>query len=121
MAAQLGHDRLVVPPGRADEELEGLPMDPGLHGDRLAGLASQAAEEPADDQRGVGPLLESPEAGQVAGEECGEPVPAGAEGLEAQVGVGQEHPGVGVIEERHGGASHRNPPALSLTSGIEKQ
>src|SRR3954447_16231697 len=41
LAAQLGHDSLVVPLAGADEELDGLAVDAGLDGDRLAGLALQ--------------------------------------------------------------------------------
>src|SRR5262249_55133052 len=62
---QLGHDRLVVPPARPDEELDRLAVDSGPDGDRLARLALQAAEQAADDQGSVGPLLDPPEEGQV--------------------------------------------------------
>ena len=66
VAAELGHDGLVVPPAGADEVLDRLAVDAGLDGDRLAGLALQAAEQAADDERGVGPLLGAVEARQVA-------------------------------------------------------
>src|SRR3954454_23368640 len=69
VAAQLGHDGLVVPPAGADEELDGLAVHAGLHRDRLAGLALQAAEEAADDEGGVDPLLGAVEPWQVAFEE----------------------------------------------------
>ena len=66
VAAEFGHDGLVVPPAGADEVLDRLAVDAGLDGDRLAGLALQPAEQAADDERGVGPLLGAVEAGQVA-------------------------------------------------------
>ena len=66
VAAEFGHDGLVVPPAGADEVLDRLAVDAGLDGDRLAGLALQAAEQAADDEGGVGPLLGAVEAGQVA-------------------------------------------------------
>src|SRR4051794_27316107 len=44
MAAEFGHDGLVVPPAGADEVLDRLAVDAGLDGDRLAGLARQSAE-----------------------------------------------------------------------------
>ena len=63
MAAQRGHDGLVVPPAGADEVLDRLAVDAGLDGDRLARLALQAAEQAADDERGVGALFGTVEAG----------------------------------------------------------
>src|ERR1043165_7904813 len=39
VAAEFGHDGLVVPSAGADEVLDGLAVDAGLDGDRLAGLA----------------------------------------------------------------------------------
>ena len=101
VAAEFGHDGLVVPPAGADEVLDRLAVDAGLDGDRLAGLALQAAEQAADDEGGVGPLLGAVEAGQVALQEGGEPVLAAADLLGGQDGVGQEGLGVGVIQERH--------------------
>ena len=62
-AAEFGHDGLVVPLAGADEGLDRLAVDAGLDGDRLAGLALQAAEQAADDERGVGALLGAVEAG----------------------------------------------------------
>src|ERR671911_497390 len=47
VAAEFGHDGLVVPAACADEELDGLAVDSGLDGDRLAGLPLQAAEQSA--------------------------------------------------------------------------
>jgi hypothetical protein len=48
--------------------LDRLAVDAGLDGDRLAGLALEAAEQPADDERGVGPFLgDRSGAGNVAG------------------------------------------------------
>src|SRR4051794_38926845 len=38
VVAELGHDGLVVPAAGADEVLDGLAVDAGLDGDRLAGL-----------------------------------------------------------------------------------
>ena len=107
MAAQFGHDGLVVPPARADEVLDRLAVDAGLHRDRLAGLSLQAAEQPADDQRGVGPLLGAVEAWQIALQEGRDPVLASADLVGGHDGIGQEGPGVGVFQERHGGLSSR--------------
>ena len=115
VAAQLGHDGLVVPLAGADEELDGLAVDAGLDGDRLAGLALQAAEQAADDEGGVGPLLDAVEARQVALQEGGEPVLAAADLIGCHGGISQEGLGVGVIQERHGGPSCRSPPAPIIT------
>ena len=54
VASDLGHDRLVVPLAGAGEGLDGLAMEPGLDGDRLAGLALQAAAQAAEDEPGMG-------------------------------------------------------------------
>ena len=99
VAADLGHDRLVVPLAGPDEELDRLAVDAGLDGDRLAGLALQAAEQAADDEGGVVALLGPSEAGQVAFEESGESVLAAADGLGGQDGVGQDGLGFGVFQE----------------------
>ena len=107
VAAEFGHDGLVVPPAGADEVLDRLAVDAGLDGDRLAGLALQPAEQAADDERGVGPLLGAVEARQVALQEGRDPVLAAADLLGGHDGVGQEGLGVGVFQERHGGPSRR--------------
>ncbi len=74
-------------------------MDAGLDGDRLAGLAFQAADQAANDEGGVGPLFEAVEAGQVALQEGGEPVLAAADLVGSHDGVGQEGPGFGVVQK----------------------
>ena len=96
---QFGHDGLVVPLARADEELDRLAGQPGLDGDRLAGLALQAAEQAADDQGGVLALLGAIELGQIALEEAGQAVGAVADGVGGDGGVVQEGLGLGVIQE----------------------
>jgi len=65
-------------------------MDAGLDGDRLAGLALQPAEQAADDEGGVGPLLGAIEARQVALQEGRDPVLATADVVGRHDGVGQE-------------------------------
>ncbi len=74
-------------------------MDAGLDRDRLAGLALQAAEQAADDERGVAALLGPVEMRQVAAEEPGEPALAAADGLGRQDGVREQGPGLGAIQE----------------------
>src|SRR3954468_3174346 len=107
MAAPFGHDGLVVPPACADEVLDRLAMDAGLDGDRLAGLTLQPAEESADDECGVGPLLGAIEARQIASQEGRDPVLAAADLLGGDYGVGQEGLGIRMVQERHGGPSRR--------------
>jgi hypothetical protein len=74
-------------------------VDARLDGDRLAGLALQAAEEAADDEGGVGPLFDPVETRQVASQERGEPVLTAADLLGCYDGVGQEGLGFGVVQE----------------------
>ena len=74
VAPQLGHHGLVVPLAGADEELDRLAGQAGLDGDRLAGLALQAAEQAADDQGGVHLLLDAVELREIALEEAGQAV-----------------------------------------------
>ena len=69
-------------------------MDAGLDGDRLAGLALQAAEQAVDDKRGVSALFGAVEAGQIALQEVGEPVLTASDLLGCDNGVGQEGLGV---------------------------
>src|SRR5262249_45001718 len=121
VAAQLGHDGLVVPLPGADEELDGLAVDAGLDRDRLAGLALQPADQAADDEGGVGALLDSVEARQVPLEERGEPVPAALDLLGSHDGVSQEGLGLGMIQERHGVASRRSPALPIITPVSSKQ
>jgi hypothetical protein len=121
VAAEFGHDRLVVPAAGADEVLDRLAVDAGLDGDRLAGLALQAAEQPAEDEGGVGPLLGAVEAGQIALQEGGDPVLAAADLFGGHGGVGQEGLGVGVFQERHGGPSRRISSAPIITPARSKQ
>jgi hypothetical protein len=99
MAAQLGQDGLVVPLARADEELDGLAMDAGLHRDRLTGLALQPADQAAEDQGGVGPLLGAVAAGQGAPQERGESVLTALDLLGRHDGIGQEGLGIRVVQE----------------------
>jgi hypothetical protein len=84
-----GHDGLVVPPARADEVLDRLAMDAGLDGDRLPVLALQPAEQAADDEGGVGPLLGAIEARQVALQEGRDPVLATADLVGRHDGIGK--------------------------------
>ena len=107
MAPQLGHHGLVVPLARADEELDRLARQPGLDGDRLTGLALQTADQAVDDKRGVDSLLDAIELGQVTLEEGGQPVGAALNSVGGDVGVVQEGLSLGVIQERHRGASER--------------
>ena len=93
----------------ADEELDRLAGQAGLDGDRLAGLALQAAEQAADDQGGVVALLDAIELGQIALQEPGQPVGTAPDGVGSDGGVVQEGLGLGVIQERHGCASVRTP------------
>jgi hypothetical protein len=79
--------------------LDRLAVDAGLDGDRLAGLAFQSADQAADDQCGVGPLLDALEAGEIALQERGEPILAAADLLGSHGGISQEGLGVGVIQE----------------------
>ena len=72
---------------------------PAWEGDRLAGLAFQAAEEPVEDLRaGIGAVFDAvePRGGSVAGRRSSGPGSLGAGG------VGQEDLGHGVIQEAHG-------------------
>jgi hypothetical protein len=103
------------PPARADEVLDRLAVDAGLDGDRLTGLSLQPAEQPADDERGVGPLLGSIEARRIALQEGRDPVLAAADLVGGHDGVGQEGLGVGVFQERHGGPSGRISSAPIIT------
>ena len=73
-------------------------MDAGLDGDRLAGLSLQPAEQAADDERGVGPLLGAVEARQVALQEGRNPVLSAADLVGGHDGIGQEGLGVGVFQ-----------------------
>jgi hypothetical protein len=104
---QLSHHGLVVPLAGADEELDRLAGQPGLDGDRLAGLALQAADQSADDQGGVLTLLGAVELRQVPLEEGGQAVGAVVDGVGGDGGVVQEGLSLGVIQERHRGASER--------------
>jgi hypothetical protein len=115
VAAELGQDRLVVPPAGADEELDRLAVDARLDRDRLARRAPQAAEQAPDDEGGAGAPLGAAEAGQRAAEEGGEAILAAADGLGGEDGVGQEGLGSGMIEERHGGPSRRSPQPPIVT------
>jgi hypothetical protein len=81
VVAELGHDRLVVPHAGADDEQDGLAVHPRRDGDRLAGLAPQAAEQAAEDEGGGRPPLGAAESGQVSPEEGGQPALAAADGL----------------------------------------
>jgi hypothetical protein len=74
----------------------------GLGGDGLAGLAFQAAEEAADDRRGMGVVFDAVEPWEIALEEGGQAVLAAGDGLGGEGGVGQEGLGVGMIQETHG-------------------
>jgi hypothetical protein len=121
VGAEFCHDGLVVPLAGADEELDRLAVDARLDGDRLAGLALQAAEQAAKDGGGVDPLLGAVEAGQIAPEEQGQTVSAAADGLGGQDGIGQQGPGVGVVQERHGGPSRWTPTPLIVTAFRSKQ
>jgi hypothetical protein len=107
VAAELGHDGLVVPPAGADEVLDRLAVDAGLDRDRLAGLSPQPTEQAADDEGGVGPLLGAVEARQIASQEGRDPVLTAADPVGGHDGIGQEGLGVGVFQERHGGPSRR--------------
>ena len=80
-------------------------MQAGLGGDRLAGLALQAAEEPGNDGAGMGLLFDAVEAREVALKEGGQAVLAAFDGLGSEGGVGQEGLGFGVIQEAHGARS----------------
>ena len=90
----------------------GLRGSPGLDGDRLGGLALQAAEPAADDQGGRGPLLDAVEPRQVALEEGRQAVGPVPDGVGGDDGVGQEGLGLGMIQERHREPSGRaaSPP-----------
>ena len=105
VSAQLVDDRVVLPGAGADEGLDGLAVQTGLGGDRLAGLAFQTAEEPVDDRAGMSPMFDAVEAREVAVKEGGQAVLAAFDGLGGEGGVGQEGPGVGVIQEAHGDPS----------------
>ena len=115
MAAEFGHDGLVVPPAGADEVLNRLAVDAGLDRDRLAGLALQPAEQAADDERGVGPLLGAVEAWQRALQEGRHPALTAADLVGGHDGIGQEGLGVGMFQERHGGPPLGSPPQPIIT------
>src|SRR5947209_15304315 len=87
------------------EGLDGLAVQAGLGGDRLASLAFQAAEEAVDDRAGMGVMFDAVEVREVALEEGGQAAPTAVDGLGAEGGVGQEGLGVGVIQAAHGAAS----------------
>ncbi len=102
MIAQFVDDRIIVPSAGADEGLDRLAVQPGLRGDRLAGLAFQAAEEPAEDRAGMGPVFDAVEPREVALQEGGQAVLTTRDGLGGEGGIGQQGLGVGVIQEAHG-------------------
>jgi len=87
----------------------GFAVDAGLDRDRLAGLSLQPAEQAADDERGVGPLLGAVEARQIASQEGRDPVLTAADLVGGHDGIRQESLGVGMFQERHGGPSRRSP------------
>ena len=99
MEPQLTHHRLVVPQARADEELDGLAGHPRRDRDRLTGLALQAAQQPADDERGVLALFGAIELGQVTFQEARQVVRAVPNGVGENGGVVQERLSLGVIQE----------------------
>ena len=98
---QFGRHGLVVPLAGADEELDRLAGQPGLDGDRLAGLAFQAADEPADDERGVVAMLDAIELREVAVEEASQSVRTASNGIGRDDRVVQEGLGIGVLQQRH--------------------
>jgi hypothetical protein len=100
--AQFVDDRVVVPGAGADEGLDRLAVQTGLGGDRLTGLAFQAAEEPADDRAGMGLVFDAVEPREVALQEGGQAVLTACDGLGGEGGVGQQGLSVGVIQETHG-------------------
>jgi hypothetical protein len=69
----------------------------GVGGDRRAGLARPAAEEPVEDRAGLGPGCAAVEPREGALQEGGHAVRAAFDGLRGEGGVGQEGLGVGVI------------------------
>jgi hypothetical protein len=109
MRSQLDHHGLVVPLARADEELNRLPGQTGLDGDRLTGLAFQAADQAANDQCGVVPVLNASEPGKIALEKIGQAACTIRDGFRSKRGVAQQGLRLRVIQERHRCASVRAP------------
>jgi|SRR5579885_2010433 len=83
--------------------LQGAPLESGLGGDGLGGLAPQAGELTAEDGAGVFALLLAVEEGEVASHEVLQPAGAGAKALGVGAGVVEQGLGVGVVEQVHGG------------------
>ncbi len=120
MEPEFPHDGLVVPLARADDELDRLAGQPGLDGDRLTGLALQAAEQPVDDQGGVLPLLGAVEPRQIPLQEGGQAVGAVADRVGCDGGVAQQGLSLGVSQQRHRWTSVRvayPPPAPGYAGG----
>lgn len=103
VAPQFAPDGVVVPPAGADEQLQGPPFEAGLGGDGLGGLALEASELALEDDAGVLALLLAVEEGEVAPDEVLQAGGAGVEVVGGELGIAEQGPGVGVIEQVHSG------------------
>src|SRR5262249_31784312 len=96
-------DGAVVPATGADKQLQGAALLAGQGGDGFGGLALQAGELAAQHGQGMVALLGAVEQGEVALGEGGQAVGAGADGVGGNFGDREQGPGVGVVEDVHGG------------------
>ena len=87
VAAEFRADGGVVSPAGADEVLQGSAFLPGLGGNRLGGLAPQAAAFAAEDGVGMAALLVAVEAEEVALDEAGQVTGAGTNVVRGDVGL----------------------------------
>ena len=90
IAAELGHDGVVIPGPLADEHLKVFAWDAGLTCDRLDAFAFQAAEESAHEGGEVAALFGAAKQGEVSLEERRQMGTAVADIVSGDGRVGQE-------------------------------
>src|SRR5205085_10451623 len=121
MAAEFGHDGLVVPDALADEVLDRFAGVAGLVGDGLGGLALKAAEAALEDQGGQVALLAAVEQREVAPQELRQMLLAVADGGRAEDGVGQQFLGLGFVQQGHDNALRAPQDCKPSPSGILRE
>jgi hypothetical protein len=114
VAAQPGHDGLVVPGAGADEVPRRLAGPAGLVGDRLGGLAPEVAELAPQDGPGPPGPLDAAEARQAAAQEAPRPAAAAGRVGRGNLGIGEQGPGGGVFEQGQPGAPDKSPSSPGL-------
>ena len=117
VATDLGQDGGIVPEAGAEEVLDGLTWSSGLIGDRLGGLALQAAESPLDDDGSEFALLDALEERQVALQEAGEVVAAADDGRREQERVRKQRLRRRVFED----SGHKHSPTVPPVSLSRQQ